>query len=168
MINAVFAVDRFGGMGFNGTLPWPHNAPDLANFQKLTTGHVIVIGRNSWDDPKIPKPLPNRIVYVVSNRTVNNAGRIFGDVAKKVLELEKQHSDRIIWVVGGPTILKTCIDLFDEVYLTHFKDSYKIDTKIDLKSFLVGFNATHAKVAKDFNSTFIRYAPIFNRTKTST
>ena len=45
MINAIFAVDYNGGMGFNGTLPWPHNPEDLANFKSTTEQQVVVMGR---------------------------------------------------------------------------------------------------------------------------
>jgi dihydrofolate reductase len=163
MIKALFAVDYYGGMGFNGTLPWPHNAADLAHFQKLTNNHVVVMGRRTWDDPKMPKPLNGRTVYVASNRPVHYAGRISGDLADKILDLEKQHSKQTIWIVGGPNLLEECVDILDEVHLTHFKGSYKIDTKIDLKMFLRGFAMTSASVAPDFKSTFVTYAPLFNR-----
>lgn len=168
MINAIFAVDQYGGMGNNGTLPWPHNASDLANFKTLTTGHVVVMGRNTWDDPKMPKPLPGCIVYVASNRPMSKAGRIQGDIVEKVLALEKQHPDRIIWVIGGSAILEACIDIFDEVHLTHIKGSYKIDTKINLKAFLTGLVAKNARVASDYQSTIIRYEPLFKRTTAGT
>jgi dihydrofolate reductase len=168
MINAIFASDFWGGMGFNGTLPWPHNAHDLAHFQKQTTNHVVVMGRKTWDDPKMPKPLPGRIVYVASNRPVFNAGRISGDIREQVLNLEQKHPDRIVWVIGGPNLLIECIDILDKVYLTHFQNSFKVDTKIDLKVFLRGFQMTGASVAPDFKSTMVTYAPIFGRTKTGT
>jgi dihydrofolate reductase len=168
MIKALFAVDSFGGMGFNGGLPWPHNKPDMANFQRLTTGHVVVMGRRSWDDPKMPKPLNGRTVYVASNRPVAYAGQIRGNLVEEVLRLEKLHEGKTIWVVGGPDILNECRDLYDEVHLTHFKGSYKIDTRIDLKSFLAGFTPAYASVNEDIKSTLIRYEPIFTRLKTST
>jgi dihydrofolate reductase len=168
MIKALFAVDYYGGMGFNGTLPWPHNAADLAHFQKLTNNHIVVMGRRTWDDPKMPKPLTGRTVYVASNRPVHYAGRISGDLTDQVLDLEKQHSKQTIWIVGGPNLLEECVDILDEVHLTHFKGSYKIDTKIDLKMFLRGFAMTSASVAPDFKSTFVTYAPLFNRNTAST
>lgn len=168
MIKALFAVDYYGGMGFNGTLPWPHNAADLAHFQNLTNNHVVVMGRRTWDDPKMPKPLNGRTVYVASNRPVSYAGRISGDLLDRILDLEKQHSKQTIWVVGGPHLLEECVDILDEVHLTHFKGSFKIDTKIDLKTFLRGFAITGASVASDFKSTFVTYAPLFKRSTTST
>ena len=88
MINALFASDQFGGIGFNGTLPWPHNSNDLKNFKRLTDGHVVVMGRRSWDDPKLPKPLPGRTVYVATNRGVEHAKPIKGNITEEVLKLE--------------------------------------------------------------------------------
>ena len=167
MINALFAVDHYGGMGFQGSLPWPHNSEDLAHFQKLTTGHVVVMGSNSWNDSKMPKPLHGRTVYVASNKPVKYASRISGDIKEQVLELESRHPTQTIWVVGGPKLLESCEGLFDQLHLTHFKGSYKIDTKIDLKTFLAGFVPVRASVSDDRKSTFIKYEPIFSRTRTS-
>lgn len=163
MIKALFAVDQFGGMGYNGGLPWPHNRADMVNFQKLTNGHVIVMGRNTWDDPALRKPFLGRTVYVATHRPVT-AGRISGNIVEEVLKLEKIHPSKTIWVAGGADILNECRDLYDEIHLTHFKGSYKIDTRIDLKAFLSGFTMESASVAEDIQSTFIRYEPIFKRT----
>ena len=168
MINAIFAVDQHGGMGFNGTLPWPYNAADLANFKNLTNGHVVVMGRKTWDDPKMPKPLPGRTSYVVSNRPVNYAGQIAGNVVEEVLTLEQKHPDQIIWVIGGPQLIQECSGILDNLYLTYFKGSYKVDTKMDLKSFLINFTPIGAQVAPDYKSTLVRYAPIFTRPTTRT
>ena len=68
MIKAIFATDKFGGMGFNGTLPWPHHSEDLSYFREQTKGHIVVMGRNTWDDPKMPKPLKDREVYVATHK----------------------------------------------------------------------------------------------------
>ena len=165
MINAIFAVDFNGGMGFNGTLPWPHNAEDLAHFQKLTTGNVVVMGRNTWDDPKMPKPLPNRTVYVATHRPVTYAMPFSGDFNKKLLAIEKEHSDKSVFVIGGPQLLEEAKDLYDRVYITHIKGSYRNDTRIFVKEFLSGYQPVRATVSKDFQSTFTVYESIFKRIK---
>ena len=163
MINALFAVDHYGGMGFNGTLPWPHNSADMANFKQLTDGHVVVMGSRSWNDPKMPKPLKGRTVYVASKKPVYHAGRIEGDIKEELLKLEKQHPDQIIWVVGGANLIEQCADIIDNMHITHFKGSYKTDTKINLKTLMVGWTPMRASVAPDFSCTFIRYEPLFKR-----
>lgn len=163
MIKCILAVDHYGGMGFNGSLPWSHTAEDLAQFQQLTHGHVVVMGRRTWDDPKMPKPLQNRTVYVASHRRTMHASVIQGDIRTQVLVLEQRHSDKIIWVVGGPDIIMQCQDLFDAVHVTHFTGAYRTDTKIDLKLLLRGFSAKYATSVPDSVVTFVRYEPLFQR-----
>jgi dihydrofolate reductase len=167
MINALFAVDHYGGMGYNGSLPWPHHAEDMARFQRLTTGHVVVMGSRSWNDPKMPKPLPNRRVYVASSHDVICAERISGDIQQAVLEIEKANPGKIIWIVGGPALIETCGSILDNIYLTHFAGSYKIDTKINLKSLLSGFIPVRAETSQDFSATFVKYSPLFSRNTNS-
>lgn len=163
MINALFAADQFGGIGFNGSLPWPHNSTDLKNFKRLTDGHIVVMGRRSWDDPKIPKPLKGRIAYVATNRPVDYAIHISGNIPEEVKKLEKLYPNKTIWVVGGADILEQCRDLYDRIYLTHFKGNYRIDTKVNLKSLLAGYHFVEATADPKENCTFVVYESLFKR-----
>jgi dihydrofolate reductase len=165
MINAIFAVDFNGGMGSNGTLPWPHNSEDLAHFKRLTTGQVVVCGRKTWDDPKMPKPLPNRTVYVATHRPVTYAVPFNGDVKEKLLALEQQHTDKQIFVIGGVDVLESALPVLDRIYVTHIKGTYRCDTRIHVKEFLTGFVPVRAQVSQDFQSTFTTYDSIFKRSK---
>ena len=147
MINALFAVDQNGGMGLNGGLPWPHNSEDLANFKRLTTDHVV---------------------YVVSNQLITDSvHQISGDIREEVLKIEQLHPNKTIWIVGGPAIIEACESILDSIHLTHFKGSFKIDTRIDLRRLLLGFTPVRAEVSFDRLSTHIKYEPIFRRSKTS-
>jgi dihydrofolate reductase len=168
MINAIFAVDHNGGMGFDGTLPWPHNSEDLKRFKDLTTGHVVVMGRKTWDDKSMPKPLPNRTVYVATHKPAFMCNPFAGDLKENLLEIEKRHPDKTIWVIGGPSILMEAKDIIDRVYLTHFKGSFKVDTRINVRDFLIGFTPVRADTSKDFKSVLVTYDPIFKRNTTST
>lgn len=145
MIKSIFAVDHWGGMGLNGTLPWPHCTEDFKHFKELTDGHVVVMGRKTWDDPKMPKPLPNRITYVATHRPLKNAYSIQGDLKQQVLKLEAAYPKKIIWVIGGPTILMATKDLVKEAYITHFRGQYKSDVQIDLRKYLSLFQARSSK-----------------------
>lgn len=169
MINALFAVDPYGGMGLNGTMPWPHNSADLANFKQLTLGHVVVMGRKTWNDENMPKPLKGRITYVAtSSPTLFNTATISGDLKQEVLKLEKQHPGKIIWIIGGPDILEQCRDVLDRVYLTHYKKTYKVDTKINIRQFLSGWDQVSAVADPNLDFTTVVYENFFGRTKTST
>jgi len=164
MINALFAVDQYGGMGFNGTMPWPHNPADLKNFKELTDGHVVVMGRKTWDDKNMPKPLKNRITYVATSKPpLLHTATISGDMREEILALEKKHPGKTIWVIGGPDLLAQCDGIFDRLYLTHHKGSYKIDTRINLKTFLSGWSQKTATADPNTNFTTVVYESLFKR-----
>jgi dihydrofolate reductase len=161
MINALLAVDQFGGMGFNGTLPWPHDAEDMANFARLTKNHIVVMGRRTWDDPKMPKPLLGRIVYVATNRAVDYANSITGDLRQHLVRLEKENPDRKIWVVGGTEIFDQCAGMFDRIYMTHMAGVYRNDKKIQINKMLTGFRPVRCSHTPGSKATFITYESVF-------
>jgi dihydrofolate reductase len=165
-INAIFAADYYGGMGVNGTRPWPRTTHNLDSFTQLTQNHVVVMGRRTWDDPAMPKPLLGRIVYVASNHNIATAGTFTGNIVEEVLRLEQENPNRIIWLAGGPGLIESCVNILDSVYLTHVRGSFKIDTRMELKTFLTGFVPVRAEVAADFRSTLIKYEPLFKRKET--
>lgn len=142
MIKAIFAVDIFGGMGAGGTLPWPSSREDFAWFKRNTQNQVVVMGRRTWDDPKMPKPLPNRINYVISHTPVDVPGvvTISGDYTTQIASIQSQYPESDVYILGGPVIIMGCIDQIEKIYLTTFRTSYIVDTRIDLKHCLRNFD----------------------------
>ena len=162
MIKAIFAVDWWGGMGLNGSLPWPHHKEDLQYFKEQTENDVVVMGRNTWDDPKMPKPLPNRITYVVTNRPITGykVTSISGNVTEHILNIQKIYPSRTVWIIGGPTLLMTNKSIIDEAHITHFKSQYRTDVQIDLRKFLQLFRACSAKPSTDRSCNWTVYKNI--------
>lgn len=163
MINGIFAADARGGIGFSGTLPWPRNKEDMQYFQNITEGHVVVMGRKTWDDPKMPKPLSNRINYVVTNRPILTKGvrTINGDLLVKLKEIQEIHVGKDIFVIGGAQIIESTSLIFDNLYLTYIKGNYRSDTRINLDRFLLGFQAKSARPSNDRSCTFMVYKNLF-------
>lgn len=66
MISAIVSVDEKMGIGANGKLlaSYPE---DMKFFKAMTTGHVVVMGRKTWDSLPI-KPLPNRTNIVITSK----------------------------------------------------------------------------------------------------
>lgn len=144
MIAAIFAVDADGGIGKNGTLPWPKDQEDLSWFKTNTVGHIVIMGRNTWEDPMMPKPLPNRINGVVSSHDLymaDKANMIIGgkNLEQALLELEENFELRTIWIIGGARLLNGTHHLIDQVYLTRFDKAYDCDVKLDINEYLKGF-----------------------------
>lgn len=141
MIISILASTSAGGIGNRGTLPWPHNKEDLAWFKQHTEGHVVVMGRNTWDDPKMPKPLPNRINCVISNNPVTEypVRRLRGDIQQEVLDLQRQFPDKNIYVIGGKQVYEATADIVERVVLTRIKGNYWADTRVQLDRYLAPF-----------------------------
>jgi len=157
MIKAIFAVDTWGGMGFRGSLPWPHHSEDMQYFKQQTEGHVVVMGRRTYDDPKMPKPLKNRITYVATNRPLYTACTVRGNLVEQIPLLQKRHPSKHIWIIGGPEIIVNCQDIIDEMHVTHFKSQFRSDVKIDMRKMTLMMRAMGAWPSQDQKCTWTVY-----------
>ena len=160
MIKAIFAVDPWGGMGFRGSLPWPHHTEDMQYFKKQTENHIVVMGRRTYDDPKMPKPLKNRITYVATNRPLYTAGTVRGNLVEQIPLLQKRHPSKHIWIIGGPEIIMSCQDIIDEMHVTHFKSQFRSDVKIDMRKMSLMMRAMGAWPSQDGKCTWTVYKNI--------
>ena len=129
MISAIVAVDNNWGIGYNGDL-LEHIPEDLKYFKELTTGHIVVMGRKTWDSlPK--KPLKDRLNIVISSQPKEVLGdlsiRISMEEAK--IRLALSSADEEWFIIGGGTIYKELLPICDRVYVTKIlKDHENVDT----------------------------------------
>jgi len=80
MFELIVAYDKKGLIGIDGDLPWNIRA-DLVRFRKLTMGHIVVMGRKTFET--LPNgPLEGRI-NVVLTRDVDNFN--LGDLHENVI-----------------------------------------------------------------------------------
>ena len=158
MIKSIFAVDHWGGMGLNGSLPW-HHSEDLQYFKEQTQGHIVVMGRRTWDDPKMPKPLPGRTTYVVTSRPLFGYGvnTLRGDITAGIKKIADENPNKHVWIIGGPQLLLDTRDLVDEAHITHFKGQYRTDVQIDLRKYLLLFQARSAAPSTDKKCNWMIY-----------
>lgn len=152
-IKAILACDDTGGVSKDGTLPWPNNKKDLAWFKSATSGHVVVMGSTTWDDPHMPRPLPNRTNVLVTTRKEDYPGAdgyISGNLLEEVKELEDTCPGLITWVIGGPKIIEQTLGVIDEFYLSRIPGDYDCDTHLPLKKietlFKVKWEEEHPEV----------------------
>lgn len=142
MICSILASTSMGGIGNKGTLPWPKHKEDLAWFKEHTTNHIVTMGRKTWDDPMMPKPLPNRVNCVFSNRDLNThvARRLSGDAEDQVVTLQTQFPTRDVFIIGGKELYESTNNVVQRVYLTRMKGNWWTDTRIDLERYLACFS----------------------------
>jgi dihydrofolate reductase len=154
MIKAIFATDLQGGMGKNGSLPWPHDKEDMLWFKTATTGHVVVMGSNTWLDPTMPKPLPNRHCVVVTNQDVSLFAEAHDVIAGNALipsleVLALNHPKKDIWIIGGAKLINSTQHLFRQVHHTLFYDNFDCDVIIDYKKVLEDFEMQYETYGKN-------------------
>lgn len=139
MISAIIACDIDGGIGKDGTLPWPRIPEDLRRFRDFTLNSIVVMGRKTWDDPVMPKPLPRRINVIVTNKddiepwTVQGEGVITaaGDPEIILRTIQETHRYRNIYVIGGSSLFEQCLPYIDRILLTRVKKSFDCDQFIN-------------------------------------
>ena len=138
----IVACDPLGGIGYNNKLPWSNIQGDLPRFKRLTEGHIIVMGRNTWESlPK--KPLPNRINVVVTSKdlpdvtTINSISHQFYG----------EYPDA--WMIGGAQLINTSWHLIDEVHLTRTFTEYTCDSFIDIVQLKRMYVLIHEEVNED-------------------
>ena len=149
---AILACTRAGVVGHGGGLPW-RIPSDLQRFKRLTMGHVMVMGRATWES--IGKPLPGRVSVVVSS-TLTPADLPPGvrvgalDVAlgeAAVIERRLRAEDggeACIFLIGGARLWRAAWDVVDAVELTWVEADVAGDTVFDL-GLLEGFVETRSE-----------------------
>ena len=147
MIAAIFAVDENNGIGKNNTMPWPTNKEDLAWFKEVTTGHVVVMGKGTWNSSGMPKPLPNRVNVVITKNSIETDQAIpcSGDVQVILKHLAELYPDKSIFVIGGASIINQAIGVYDKIYVTKIPGSYDCDVVIDLDALLNNYSLVETK-----------------------
>ena len=118
MVSIIAAVANNRAIGYqNKLIYWLPN--DLKRFKALTTGHTIIMGRNTF--LSLPKgALPNR-------RNIGEAGRdsFPGCDVYPSLEDALQHctNDEDIYIIGGASVYRQALPLADRLCLTEIDDT---------------------------------------------
>ena len=140
MIAALFAVDSAGGMGWKGSMPWPHNQDDMKWFKDTTQSQIVVMGRRTWDSPDMPSPLPGRINVLFTQNFIprDDIEQIRGDVCTALESISRSNKKKNIFVIGGVNLLEQSRPVLEKVFLTRITGEYLSDVKIDIVKFLTG------------------------------
>lgn len=126
-IKLIACTDSKGGIGKNGSLPWPHFGDDMRRFKALTENQIVVMGRKTFESlPDDARPLKDRLNIILSGTIENISGVLVEREVGQILNLQKIFVDDI-WIIGGQSIYEQFIDLADEIYLTRIQKNYECD-----------------------------------------
>lgn len=118
MITVIAAVARNRAIGYkNQLIYWLPN--DLKRFKKLTTGHTIIMGSNTFRS--LPKgALPNRRNVVLSRRSKDFPGcDVYPSLEKA---LKSCQPDEDIYIIGGASVYEQAVKVADRLCLTEVDD----------------------------------------------
>lgn len=116
---AAMSLNRVIGAG--NKIPW-HLPDDFKWFKQMTTGHVIVMGRKTFES--IGKPLPNRETIVVSRSQFTHPGV---RTVKSLEELRTIANERQVFICGGAQIYTQMLPMCSDLYLTLVKRAVEGD-----------------------------------------
>ncbi|WP_298780054.1 dihydrofolate reductase [uncultured Polaribacter sp.] len=134
MVTVIAAIAKNYALGKDNDLIW-HLPADLKRFKKVTTGHHILMGRNTFES--IGKPLPNRTTIIITrNNNYFKDGCLIANSIKDAIEMAS--SDDEIYIIGGAQIYKQTLEnnLADAIDLTIVHHEFDADVffpEIDLK-----------------------------------
>ena len=124
-ISIIVAIASNRAIGKDMRLLW-HLSDDLKRFKILTTGHTLIMGRNTF--LSLPNgALPNRRHIVISDMAGESfAGCEMAGSIEKAVQLAG--TDEECFVIGGGMVYSQFLPLVGKLYLTQVHESFEADT----------------------------------------
>jgi len=122
LIKAIAAMSLNRVIGAGNQIPW-HLPEDFKWFKQNTTGHVIVMGRKTFES--IGRPLPNRKTMVLSRGGFTHPET---KTIQALEELAALNDGREIFICGGAQVYALALPLCSDLYLTLVKREVAGDT----------------------------------------
>lgn len=136
-ISIIAAIGKNRELGKDNKLLW-HLSADFKRFKELTSGHIVVMGRKTYESlPEKFRPLPNRINVVITRDVDYKVKKaiVFHSIEEAIKNLESkiQNSEFSIlnsklrdeiFIIGGASIYEQGIKYADKLYLTLVDRAY--------------------------------------------
>ena len=148
-ISIIAAVAKNRAIGFeNKLIYWLPN--DLKRFKALTTGHTIIMGRNTFES--LPKgALPNRRNIVLSRTVTDFPGcDVYPSLEEALAHCTK---DEDVYIIGGASVYTQALSLADRLCLTEVDDTPK-----EADTFFPEYKADWREVAREDHDIDERHA----------
>jgi dihydrofolate reductase len=122
-INSIVACSKNNAIGRENQIPW-YLPADLMYFKKITTGHIIIMGRKTYES--IGRALPKRINIVISKNKdfqVEDGVLLFTSFLEAI-DYALKLAEREIFVIGGGEVYRQALSVSQKIYYT------EVDTEI--------------------------------------
>jgi dihydrofolate reductase len=134
-IIAAMSLNRV--IGKDGGIPWKE-PEDMKFFKAMTMGHVVIMGRKTWESLGKWKPLPNRVNIVISRTMLtttptsnHHVARTFSEalqLAECITEADVDAGEPKTFVIGGAEIYREAMPVASCVLLTVINREVEGDT----------------------------------------
>ena len=159
MITIIAAIGNNNELGKGNDLIW-HLPADLKRFKKRTTGHAIIMGRNTFES--IGKPLPNRrSIIITRNTSYQKEGCEIVHSLEEAIELIASQEDAFI--IGGAQIYKEAMEknVVDQLDITKVHQDFDADVFFPAIDSMVWEEVSRENFSPDeknlFTYSFINY-----------
>lgn len=160
MITIIAAIAKNNALGKDNDLIW-HLPADLKRFKKVTSGHHILMGRNTFES--IGKPLPNRTTIIITrNKNYFKEGCLIAHSIEEAIDLVENKDD--IFIIGGAQVYKETLNkkLADQLDITLVHHEFEADAffpEIDLNVWEETNREDFIADEKNkFDYSFVRYS----------
>ena len=135
-ISMIACVGKNLELGKDNDLIWRFST-DLKRFKAITTGHIVVMGKNTYKS--LSKPLRDRknVVLTTSDDKFPGDVEVYSNI-EDFLEKYKDHKEEI-FIIGGASIYKQFLEYADTLYLT------EVDSESEADVYFPSFNKKEYK-----------------------
>lgn len=146
IISLIVAMDRNGGIGFKGTIPWLGKVPaDMKRFRSCTLGHPVIMGRTTYLSIGHALPLRTNIVLTYADEPTPPDVITCNSIEQALEKCAVLPENDEIFIIGGGSIYAQTLHLADRVYITLIDSLFGADT------FFPEFSAHQWKKVEEVN-----------------
>jgi dihydrofolate reductase len=155
---AIAAMSENRVIGRGADIPW-HLPEDFQWFKQKTMGHVVVMGRKTFES--IGRPLPKRETIVVSRSGFQYPGV---RTVSSIHDIDVNADARDVFICGGAQIYAEALPYCSDLFLTHVKRTVTGD--IIFPPFEAMFRET-AVISDNDDMRIVWYTQAFGLTHTT-
>lgn len=126
LISAIAVTNKNRAIGFKNKLLW-NLPPDLEHFKKITAGHTVIMGGNTFIS--LGRPLPRRTnIIITKDKNFKALGCVIVYSPEEALARAKDEEKKLngengeIFVIGGGSIYTQMLPYAEKLYLTIVDD----------------------------------------------
>ena len=123
-LSIIVAVAQNLAIGKDNDLIW-HLSDDLKRFKSLTSGHAVIMGRNTWNSlPRRPLPKRRNIV-VTHDRDFCDEGAVIAHSIQQAIQFVADEDEAFI--MGGASLYRQFLPFVNKLYVTWVYRDFEAD-----------------------------------------